>query len=163
MIGNSTGNGETSSLNTAVIVENGDVYVTGDNTNGQIGDGTTESKTYYTVMGKTREISLNKKNEYIKTGETLDINVLGGISNFNVFVNDNETGENINQTGWTWESSNEDVATIDANGVPTLFCPVVHTVPSSFNTAVNESPCDTLGTVIAPSTFLYTFIIALLK
>ena len=135
MIGNSTGNGETSSLNTAVIVENGDVYVTGDNTNGQIGDGTTESKTYYTVMGKTREISLNKKNEYIKTGETLDINVLGGISNFNVFVNDNETGENINQTGWTWESSNEDVATIDANGVVTGIS-VGHTTITAYNEAL---------------------------
>ena len=43
---------------------------------------------------------------------------------------------------------------------PTLLYPVAHTVPSSFNSTVNPSPFSTCGTVIAPSLFLYTFIIA---
>ena len=121
-------------LNSTAILENGDIYTTGDNTNGQIGDGTNENKTYYTKMEKTSEVEINKKNEYIKIGEKLNLDILGGIYNFNVFVNNDETGENINQTGWTWSSSNDDVATIDENGVVTGIS-VGYTTITAYNEA----------------------------
>ncbi|MCI8620537.1 MAG: hypothetical protein HFJ50_01620 [Clostridia bacterium] len=39
-------------LNTAVIAENGDIYLTGDNKYGQLGDHGTTSSKYYQMMGK---------------------------------------------------------------------------------------------------------------
>ena len=43
---------------------------------------------------------------------------------------------------------------------PQSFLPVAHTVPSSFNVIMYSGPTSICGFVIAPSLFLYTFIIA---
>ena len=52
------------------------------------------------------------------------------------------------------------VVFVPSPNCPTLFFPVLQTVPSSFSTIVNPSPTPTCGIVMAPSTFLYTFTIA---
>ena len=99
-------------INTGVIRKDGTVWVSGDNTYGQIGNGTTSSAKYFTQVG-INDVQLNAKNEYIKIGEKIDIDVISA-ANFNVFVKEKPV-----QSDWKWTSSNEDVATIDENGVVT--------------------------------------------
>ena len=96
----------------AIIRKDGTVWSAGDNTYGQLGNGTKISSKYLTQTGKD-EVELNVKNEYIKIGDTIDVNVISA-SNFNVYAK-----EKVNQSDWTWTSSNEDVATIDNNGTVT--------------------------------------------
>ena len=103
-------NGETTQKSISIIKNDGTVCLAGDNTYGQIGNGSNISTNYLTKLGVT-EIELNVRNEYIKIGENIDIDVLKA-SEFNVFIQDTQ-----NQTDWTWKSSNEDVASIDANGI----------------------------------------------
>ena len=55
-----------------------------------------------------QELALSERNSYIKIGEKNDLNVL-----------DVSSGEIINQNEWTWKSSNEDIATVDAQGTIT--------------------------------------------
>ena len=113
IIGDSSGNGETSSLNTAVILENGNIYVTGDNTNGQIGDGTTESKNHYTKMGYA-ELDYEEKEIILdETGYQIDINKLKyNETTLNVY--DNNTPIEIGKLEYT--SSDEEIATVNENG-----------------------------------------------
>ena len=98
--------------NTGVIRKDGTVWVSGDNTYGQIGNGTTSSAKYFTQVG-INDVQLNAKNEYIKIGEKIDIDVISA-ANFNVFIKEKPV-----QSDRKWTSSNEDVATIDENGVVT--------------------------------------------
>ena len=98
--------------NTGIVRKDGTVWVSGDNTYGQIGNGTTSSTKYFTQVG-INDVQLNAKNEYIKIGEKFDIDVISA-ANFNVFVKEKPV-----QSDWKWTSSNEDVATIDENGVVT--------------------------------------------
>ncbi len=104
--------------NMALIREDGTVWISGDNTYGQIGNGTNESTNYLTMVGKYIEISLNKRNEYIRIGKTLDLDISVGTSDFNVLVGKNQDlpSEDIN---FNWTSSNEDIATVDSNGIVT--------------------------------------------
>ena len=98
--------------NTGIIRDDGTIWISGDNTYGQLGNKTNTSTTYITKFG-TSQINLNARNEYIKINESMDIDVLEA-SSFNVFIQDA-----IDQSDWTWSSSNEGVATIDENGVVT--------------------------------------------
>ena len=98
--------------NHAIIRKDGSIWIIGQNTYGQLGNGTTTNANYLTKIGTT-EVQLNIRNEYIKIGETLDIDVLNE-SSFNVLI-----PEKANQSDWTWTSSNEDVATVDNNGIVT--------------------------------------------
>ena len=97
-------------INTGIIKKDGTIWVSGNNTYGQIGNGTTSSTKYFTQVG-INDVKLNAKNEYIKIGEKFDIDVISA-ANFNVFVKEKPV-----QSDWKWTSSNEDVATIDENGV----------------------------------------------
>ena len=96
------------SRNSGVIRSDGTVWVSGDNSYGQIGNDTTVSSKYLIQSGETI-VKLNARNEYIKIGDTFDIDVLEA-DEFNVFIQD------INQSDWTWTSSNEDIATVNAEG-----------------------------------------------
>ena len=96
------------SRNSGVIRSDGTVWVSGDNSYGQIGNDTTVSSNYLIQSGETI-VKLNARNEYIKIGDTFDIDVLEA-DEFNVFIQD------INQSDWTWTSSNEDIATVNAEG-----------------------------------------------
>ena len=107
-----TGEMSDADRNTGIIRKDGTVWVSGDNTYGQIGNGTTSSTKYFTQVG-INDVQLNAKNEYIKIGEKFDIDVISA-ANFNVFVKEKPV-----QSDWKWTSSNEDVATIDENGVVT--------------------------------------------
>ena len=99
-------------INTGIIRKDGTIWVSGSNTYGQIGNGTTSSAKYFTQVG-INDVQLNVKNEYIKIGEKFDIDVISA-ANFNVFVKEKPV-----QSDWKWSSSNEDVATVDENGVVT--------------------------------------------
>ena len=55
-------------------------------------------------LSDTSEVKLSIRQEYIKIGETLDIDVVGEVATSA-------------QEGYTWTSSNEDVATVDSNGI----------------------------------------------
>ena len=98
--------------NHAILRKDGSIWIIGQNSYGQFGNGTTTNANYFTQTGET-EVLLNKRNEYIKIGEKLDIDVLSE-SSFKVFIPDKT-----NQSDWTWTSSNEDVATVDDQGIVT--------------------------------------------
>ena len=98
--------------NHAILRKDGSIWIIGQNSYGQFGNGTTTNANYFTQTGET-EVLLNKRNEYIKIGEKLDIDVLSE-SSFKVFIPDKT-----NQSDWTWTSSNEDVATVDNQGIVT--------------------------------------------
>ena len=98
--------------NHAILRKDGSIWIIGQNSYGQFGNGTTTNANYFTQTGET-EVLLNARNEYIKIGETLDIDVLNE-SCFNVFIS-----EKPSQSNWTWTSSNEDVATVDNQGIVT--------------------------------------------
>jgi len=81
MIGRNNGNVEGSftagyGLNTAVILKNGDIYTTGDNTYGQIGDNTEDNTTYYKRMGFAYLDYEDKTIEIDKEGYQIDIKKL---------------------------------------------------------------------------------------
>ena len=111
--------------NNGYIANDGNVYISGDNTYGQIGNGTNTSSNYLTELGNS-EVKLNVRNEYIKIGESIDIDVLEA-SGFNVFIQDVPV-----QSDWTWKSSNEDVASVDNNGIVTGKT-VGHTTITGYN------------------------------
>ena len=96
----------------SIIDENGYVWDTGINTYGELGLDDTTARKVFTKM-VNNDIRLNIRNEYIKIGDKLELTVVGP-SEFNVFIKETQ-----NQSEWTWSSSNEDVATIDNNGVVT--------------------------------------------
>ena len=98
--------------NHAILRKDGSIWIIGQNSYGQFGNGTTTNANYFTQTGET-EVLLNKRNEYIKIGEKLDIDVLSE-SSFKAFIPDKT-----NQSDWTWTSSNEDVATVDEQGIVT--------------------------------------------
>ena len=106
-------------VNTAIIRKNGTVWVSGLNDNGQMGQGFTSSSgripyNLLNIIGMTQDVNANVKNKYIKVGDTTDIIVLS-VEGFNVFIPDDA----IDQSDWTWKSLDEDVATVNANGVIT--------------------------------------------
>ena len=96
----------------SIIKKDGTVWTSGNNSYGQLGNSTNINSKYLTQTGTTN-VELNAKNEYIKIGEKFDIDVISA-ANFNVFVKEKPV-----QSDWKWTSSNEDVATIDENGVVT--------------------------------------------
>ena len=100
-------------LNTTAILENGDIYGTGDNTNGQIGDGTTESKKYYTKMGNA-ELEYEEKEIIIdEAGYQIDTNKLKyNETALNVY--DNHEPIELGKLEYT--SSNTDIAEVDEKG-----------------------------------------------
>ena len=103
---------DSNSRNNVILRKDGSIWIAGENTYGQIGNGTTSNSNKLIKMGE-ENVQLNARNEYIKIGDTLDIDVQG-MEKFNVFIT-----EKINQSDWTWTSSNEDVATVNSNGVVT--------------------------------------------
>lgn len=119
--------------NSAIIREDGTVWMAGDNTYGQIGNGDTSStlEKYLTKMG-VLEVELNYRNEYIKNGSTIDINVVKA-NQFNVFIQDD-----VDQSEWSWKSSNEDVATVNNNGMVTGKS-IGHTTITAYNSITGLS------------------------
>ena len=103
---------DSNSRNNVILRKDGSIWIAGENTYGQIGNGTTSNSNKLIKMGE-ENVQLNARNEYIKIGDTLDIDVQG-MEKFNVFI-----PEKINQSDWTWTSSNKDVATVNSNGVVT--------------------------------------------
>ena len=98
-----------SSTNIEVIKNDGTIWMSGDNANGQFGDGTNTGANYMKQVGSLN-LKINARNEYIKVGQTYDNNVTEDLI-FNSLINTQE----INQNEWTWESSNIDVATVDSS------------------------------------------------
>lgn len=58
-------------------------------------------------------MALNKKQEYIKVGETLNLNILENEEVTQIINN------NYDNTNFTWKSTNEDIASVNENGVVT--------------------------------------------
>lgn len=76
-------------LNTAVILENGDIYTTGDNTYGQIGNNSTTNSSYYTKMGFAYLDYEDKVVEIGEEGYQIDLNKLKYIySSINSYNNE---------------------------------------------------------------------------
>ena len=103
---------DSNSRNNVILRKDGSIWIAGENTYGQIGNGTTSNSNKLIKMGE-ENVQLNARNEYIKIGDTLDIDIQE-IEKFNVFI-----PEKTNQSDWTWTSSNEDVATVDNQGIVT--------------------------------------------
>ena len=119
----------TYSLNSGVIKNDGTVWICGDNSSGQFGKGTTTSSNVLVQLGN-KEIKLNVRNEYIKTNENLNIQILkGGL--FNWFVE----GSTINKNDWDWISTNEDVASV-SDGI-VLGKSIGHTTIICYNERLN--------------------------
>ncbi len=62
---------------------------------------------------KTPEMKLNKNQAYIKTGETISLNVVKTEEITQII------GENYKSSDFMWKSTNEDIAKVDENGVVT--------------------------------------------
>ena len=103
---------ESYTRNNTILRKDGSIWIAGENTYGQIGNGTISNSNKLIKMGE-ENVQLNARNEYIKIGDTLDIDIQE-MEKFNVFI-----PEKTNQSDWTWTSSNEDVATVNSNGVVT--------------------------------------------
>lgn len=100
-------------LNTAVIVENGDIYTTGDNSYGQIGDNTETSTTYYTRMGFAYLDYEDKTVEIDESGYQIDLNKLKYIySSINAYNNEQTYSLGVVK----YSSLNETVVTVDQTG-----------------------------------------------
>ena len=97
--------------NMGIVRKDGTVWLAGDNTWGQIGNETTNASNVLTQYG-INVGELNVRQKYIKIEESFDIDVKTA-SSFNVFM------EQVNQEDFTWESYNEDVATVNNNGTVT--------------------------------------------
>ena len=95
-------------INLAIIKEDGTAWISGDNSYGQYGNGA--ENIYSLVQYGTDFLKLNARNEYIKVGQTLDINITE-CSRFNLRANISS----VDQNEWIWESSNEDVATVNSS------------------------------------------------
>ncbi len=115
-IGNVTGTETTGfGLNTAVIVENGDIYTTGDNTYGQIGNNTKQNTSYYTKMGFAY-LDYEEKTVEIKgtQGYQIDKNKIRYIQSVvNAYSNEQllKVGDDIR-----YSILNDTIATMDENG-----------------------------------------------
>ena len=108
-------NGETESLNTAVILKNGDIYTTGSNESGQIGNNTKISTTYYERMAYARLEYENKTVELDKNEQyQIERDKLKYVQNVeNVYDNPESltVGQNLKYTVY-----DETYATVDGNG-----------------------------------------------
>jgi len=101
------------SQNTAVILENGDVYTTGDNTYGQIGDGSKENSQYYVKMGSAYLDYEDKTIELADSGYQFDVSKLKYVQNaMNVYNKENR----ISLGEVKLSLYNESLATIDEKG-----------------------------------------------
>lgn len=118
VVGRNTGNisGTTTTgygLNTAVITENGDIYTTGDNSYGQIGDNTTTSVSYYTRMGFAYLDYEDKTVEIDEKGYQIDLDKLKYIySSINAY--NNEQIYTLGDIKYT--SLDETIAIVNENG-----------------------------------------------
>ena len=111
--GDSTGSATTGyGLNTAVITKDGDIYTTGDNSYGQIGDNTETSKSYYTRMGFVYLDYEDKTVEVDNNGYQIDLNKLKYIESAINAYND----QNLILGELKYTSLNEAIAKVDSNG-----------------------------------------------
>ena len=78
---------DSNSRNNVILRKDGSIWIAGENTYGQIGNGTTSNSNKLIKMGE-ENVQLNARNEYIKIGDTLDIDVQG-MEKFNVFIPEN--------------------------------------------------------------------------
>ena len=113
---------KTMSVNLSTLAIGGNI-----STNNTAFVGYIDDFTIYDVALPKIEVELNYRNEYIKVGDTLDIDVTKANK-----VSLYKTENTINQSDWTWTSSNEDVATVDSNGVVTGIS-LGHTTITGYN------------------------------
>src|SRR5574344_909613 len=68
----------------------------------------------YTGETINSRVTINAKDEYLTVDETVDIDIVGN-SKIRLYKADVD----MDQSKWSWKSLNEDIATVDANGVIT--------------------------------------------
>jgi len=98
-----------SDYNNSLITKDGTVWITGDNSEGQIGNRTYDSTNYLTPFG-VGYINLDKRNITIKIGQNTPVNLLESQSNFSVF-------EKEKRFDFEWTSVDEDIASVSQAGI----------------------------------------------
>ncbi len=107
------GDSKTRSANIGIIKEDGTVWLSGDNTNGQIGNGTTESSTYLTQMHPAF-LKYPQDTITISVGgyQKIDKLLWERQEDFNVFIKEASTLGDLN-----YEIEDEEIATITSLGM----------------------------------------------
>lgn len=100
-----------SDYNNSLIAKDGTVWITGDNSEGQIGNRTYDNTNYLTPFG-VGYINLDKRNITIKTGQNTPVNLLESQSNFSVF-------EKEKRFDFEWTSVDENIASVSQAGIIT--------------------------------------------
>ncbi len=91
-----------------ILDKNGFVWTTGYNGYGQLGIGNTTTRTTFTKLGNSY-LEFTDRQKYIKVGETSPTTITAK-EGFNVY------DASISLAGMSYQSSNENVATVDSNG-----------------------------------------------
>ena len=97
--------------NNSLITKDGTVWITGDNSEGQIGNRTYDSTNYLTPFG-VGYINLDKRNITIKIGQNTPVNLLESQPNFSVY-------EKEKRFDFEWTSVDEDIASVTQAGIIT--------------------------------------------
>lgn len=97
--------------NNSLITKDGTVWITGDNSEGQIGDRTYDSTNYLTPFG-VGYINLDKRNITIKIDQNTPVNLLESQPNFSVFEKDK-------RFEFEWTSVDSEIATVSQAGIIT--------------------------------------------
>lgn len=97
--------------NSAVIARDGTVWMTGDNSEGQIGNRNYDNTNYLTPFG-VGYINLDKRNITIKANQSVPVNLLESEPDFSVFTKDT-------RFNFEWSSVDNEIATVSQSGLIT--------------------------------------------
>lgn len=97
--------------NNSLITKDGTVWITGDNSEGQIGNRTYDSTNYLTPFG-VGYINLDKRNITIKIDQNTPVNLLESEPDFSVFEKDT-------RFNFEWSSVDDEIATVSQAGIIT--------------------------------------------
>ncbi len=117
IIGRNNGPTNVASLNTAVITKIGDIYTTGNNAYGQLGDGSTDKSLYYKKIGKNPSLCYEDETIELQANEKYQIDIQKLYYKYNSFNVFND--ENYKITDLKYTSSDKNIATVDSSGIIT--------------------------------------------